>query len=113
MDHDHAAGAIAMRVRVLFSGPSVRGPTRVTDAVSAVEWTETNRLFEIAQLAFSAANFQLVTFVHHGNAGRVVTAILELAQAVDDQRHHLFVPYITNNSTHAASMFPAKAPGRK
>ena len=35
--YDHAAGAVAVRVSVLFGGPAVRGPTRVPDAVSAVE----------------------------------------------------------------------------
>jgi len=32
--------------------------------------------------------------------GRVVSAILELPQTVDDQRHNLFVPYVTYNSAH-------------
>src|ERR1700752_1739915 len=61
VDHDHAAGAVAMRMCVLFGGTPVSGPTRVTDAVSAVERTQTNRLFEIAQLAFSATNLELVS----------------------------------------------------
>src|SRR5690349_4058206 len=97
-----------MRVRVLFGGTPVRGPTRVTDAVSAIERAQADRLFEIAQFAFGAADLEIVIFVDHCNAGRVVTAILELAQAVDDQRHDLFVTYISNNSTHSVPGFPLK-----
>ena len=35
--HDDRAGAVAMRMRVLFGGPAVRRPARVADAVDAVE----------------------------------------------------------------------------
>src|ERR1700754_509115 len=101
MDDDDAAGAVAMRMCVLFGGTSVRGPTRVADSVSAVERTQTNRLFEIAQLSFSTANLELVTFIDDRDARRVVTAILELPQPVDNERHDLFVAYVTNDSTHA------------
>ena len=34
MDDDDLAGAVAVRVRVLFGGPAVRGPARVADAVA-------------------------------------------------------------------------------
>src|SRR5690349_19608163 len=106
MDHDDAAGAIAMRMRVLFGRTAVSGPTRVADAVRAVEWTEPNRLFEIAQFAFGATDLEIVLFVDYGDARRVVTAILEFAQPVDDERHDLFIANVTNNSTHASLITP-------
>ena len=37
VDDDDAAGAVAVRVRVLFGRPAVRGPARVADAVLAFE----------------------------------------------------------------------------
>ena len=37
VDDDDAAGAVAMRVRVLFGRPAVRGPARVAEAVHAGE----------------------------------------------------------------------------
>ena len=37
VDDDDAAGAVAVRVRVLFGRPAVRGPARVADAVHAVD----------------------------------------------------------------------------
>jgi hypothetical protein len=41
-----------------------------------------------------------MAFINHGNAGRVVTAILQLAQPVNDQGHDLLVSDVTDNSTH-------------
>ena len=58
-----------MRMRVLFGRTAVGGPTRVADAVSAVERTQTNRLFEIAQFSFGATNLEIVIFVDDGDAG--------------------------------------------
>ena len=101
MNDDDAARAVAMRMRVLFGRSAVSGPTRVADAVSAVERTETNRLFEIAQLTFRAKNLELVLFVDDGDTGGVVTAIFEFSQPIDNQRNDLFIAYVTNNSTHA------------
>jgi hypothetical protein len=67
-DND-TAGAIAMWVRVLFRGTPVRSPTRVADAVSAVERAETDRLFEVAKFAFGATNLEVVVFVDDRNTG--------------------------------------------
>src|SRR2546423_15232046 len=106
MDHDDATGAIAMRVCVLFSRTAVSGPTRVADAVSAVKWTQPDGLFEIAQFSFGAPNLELVVLIDHRDAGGVVAAIFEFAQSIDDERHHLFVAYVTNNSTHVLRLTP-------
>ena len=58
-----------MRVRVLFSRTTVRGPTCVADAVGAVERAETNRLFEVAQFSFGATDLEFVTFVDDRDTG--------------------------------------------
>jgi deferrochelatase/peroxidase EfeB len=34
------------------------------------------------------------------NAGGIIATVFKLAQAVDDQRHHLFVPDVSDYSTH-------------
>ena len=60
--------AIAMRVGVLFRRASMRGPTRVANAVSAVDRAEPNRFFEIAQFAFGATDLEFVTFVDDRDA---------------------------------------------
>ena len=56
VDDDDLAGAIAMGMSVFFRGAAVRGPARVADAVGAVERLQADDLFQIAQLAFGAAN---------------------------------------------------------
>ena len=42
VNYDHAAGAVTMRVRILFGRSSVRRPASVADAISSVEWLEAN-----------------------------------------------------------------------
>src|SRR5713101_3561960 len=91
-----------MRVRVLFRRAAVRGPTRVAHAVSAVEGLQPQRFFEVAQLAFGPADLQLVVFVNDSDTRRVVAAVFKLAQAVDNQRHYLFVSNVSDYSTHKA-----------
>jgi hypothetical protein len=98
--HDDATRTVAVRVRVLFGRSSVRRPARVADAVSTVERLEANRLFEITQLAFGATDSQLLIFVNDGDPGGVVTAVLELAQPVENDWDYLLVANITNNATH-------------
>ena len=52
---DDAAGAIAMRMRVLFRRSPVRRPAGVTDAVQTVDRLRANRTFEVDQLARRSA----------------------------------------------------------
>src|SRR5580700_3045151 len=57
--HDNdLAGAVAMRMGVLFGRTSVCGPAGVTDSVGAVERVEADDLFQIAQLSLGAAYLQ-------------------------------------------------------
>jgi type III secretory pathway component EscT len=44
----------------------------------------------------------LVVFVNDGNARRVVAALFKLAQAVDNQRHYLFLSDVSDYSTHVS-----------
>src|SRR5205085_6594737 len=79
---------------------SVCGPARVPDAVCAVERLQPDRFFQVAQFAFGAANVQMMRLIHDRDAGRVVTAILKFAQAINDDRHDLFIAHVTNDATH-------------
>ena len=58
VDYDNVAAAIAMRMRILFAGTAVRGPTGVANAIGAIERLVADDFFEVAQLAFGAANLQ-------------------------------------------------------
>jgi hypothetical protein len=72
----------------------------VSDPVVSVEWIQANALFEIAKFTFSTPQFEMMRIVDDGDPCRIVPAILELSEAVDDQRHDLFVPNVSDNSTH-------------
>ena len=100
MHDDYAAGAVAMRVSIFFGGTTVRGPTRVTDTVSAVERLLSQSLFEVAQFSCGATNFELMILVDNGDARRIIATVFKFAQAVDYQRHHLFVSHVSDYSTH-------------
>jgi hypothetical protein len=75
----------------------------MADTISAIERVVSQNLFEISELSFGAANLELVTLVYYGDARRIVATIFKLAQAVDDQRHHLFVSDVSDYSTHIVS----------
>src|SRR5262245_14196121 len=95
-----------MWMRVLFGWTSVCGPTRVTDAVGAVERVQTDSFFKVAEFSFCATDLEVVVFVDDRDAGGVVAAIFEFAQPINDERHDLLVSYVTNNSTHAPALTP-------
>ena len=100
--HDHdLAGAIAVGMRILFRGTAMGGPASVADAVSAVERLQADDLFQVAQLALGAAHLQASAVAGHGDAGRVVAAIFEAPQAVNDDRHNPLFPDVSNNPAHS------------
>ena len=56
--HDDVAGAVAMRMGVLFGGASMRRPAGMADAVIAIHRIQAQSVFEIAQFAGCAADAQ-------------------------------------------------------
>src|SRR5204863_8441143 len=97
---DDVPVAIAMRMGVLFGGAAVRGPACMADSVRAFERRLGDGLFQIAKFSRSAADFQLPGLRHNGDAGRIIAAVLELAQAFDDDRHDFLGPDIADYSAH-------------
>ena len=89
MDDDDLAGAVAMRMRVFFGGTAVRGPARMADAVRALHGRLPDDLFEIVQFARGAADLHLAVVSDHGDAGRVIAAIFQPPQAVEDEGNDL------------------------
>ncbi len=98
-DHD-LSGAVAVRVRVLLGRTSVRGPAGMSDAVGAIERLQPDDLFQIAQLAFGAAHLQTISVAGHCNAGGVIAAIFQAAQAINNDRHNPLVSDVPNNPAH-------------
>ena len=85
VDDDDAAGAVAVRVRVLLGRPAVRRPARVADAVLARRAARGDDVLEPRQLAGAAPQLDRAV-AHDRDARRVVAAILEPPQPVDENR---------------------------
>ena len=66
--NDDLAGAVAMRMSVFFRGTSVSCPASVANAVAAFERLQADGFFQVAQLAFGAADLQFVPIAGNGNS---------------------------------------------
>ena len=109
MDDDEGAGAVAVRVRVLFGGAAVGGPAGVADAEGAVDGVVGDDGLEVAQLAGGAAELQGALAIGagataDGDAGGVITAIFKTTEAFDNDRDDGFRTDVTNDSTHGMSV---------
>src|SRR5258708_24376498 len=97
--HDPSA-AVAMRVSVLFRGTSMRRPTGVSDTKRAIQGFYSDHFFQVAQLAFGAADLQAFAVAGDGDAGGVITSILQPPQAFDDYGYYVLLPHVSNNAAH-------------
>ena len=99
VDDDDAAGAVAMRMRVFLGRPAVGRPAGVADAVFPVERVAGEHLFETGELAGAAPQLDLAV-AHDGHPRRVVAAILEPPQPVDQNRKDLLLADIPDDPAH-------------
>src|SRR5216684_599709 len=97
------AGAVAMRMSILLRRTPVGSPAGVANAVAALEGLQPDNFFQIAQLAFGASNLQFVPVAGNSDSSRIITAVLEPAQALEDNRNHLLLADVANNATHMTS----------
>jgi len=102
VDDDNAAGAIAMRVRVFFGGTAVSSPAGVANAEGASRGCSRRTSSRFAQLARGTTHLE-ESGVGAANcdAGRIVAAIFEAAQAFDDDGDNLLTADVTHDSAHA------------
>src|ERR1700682_5417485 len=77
--HHDSARAVAMRMGVFFGEAAMRGPAGVSDAVRAIARLEADYFFQIAHLAFRAADLQTLAVSGPRDSRRVVAAILQLS----------------------------------
>ena len=108
VDDDDAAGAVAVGMGVLLGRAAVRGPARVADAVLAVERVGLDGVLEAGELPGAPAQVD-GALPHHRDAGRVVAAVLEPAQAVDEDRDDRLGPDVADDAAHEdlSSVSPA------
>ena len=87
------------RVGVALGRLAVRRPARVGDAVAAAERLARQLLDQAVELAFGAPGLETAV-LDHRDAGRVVAAVLEAPQSVDEQRNDLAGSDVADDSAH-------------
>src|SRR5690554_3102125 len=73
-----------MRMGVALGGFAVGGPAGVSDAQMAVDWVGFKGVFQFDDLADCAGAFYAVARGEDGDAGGVVAAVFEAAQAFNE-----------------------------
>ena len=97
MHHRHARGGV--RVGVALVGNAVRGPAGVADADAAGQRVGLQQRFQIGQLALGAA--ALDPAIHQGgDAGRVIAAIFQPTQSLDQRRGDLALANDADDAAH-------------
>ena len=97
MHHHHRTVAVLVRMGVLHRRSAMGGPTRVSDAISAVHRILADHLFQIAQFAGGTAYLERAC-LDHGETGRVVTAVLQPLQSFEQHGHHALVANVADDS---------------
>ncbi len=86
-------------MRVVFGRPAMRRPARVADADLAAERFALETVLERAQLAFGAPAAEHAV-LQRGDAGRVIAAIFEALERVDQLARDRPVPENSDDSAH-------------
>ena len=108
VDDDEGSGAVAVGVGVFFGGAAVGGPAGVADAVGAVDGVFGEDVGEVAELAGGSAELEGVAAAGDGDAGGVVSAVLEAGEAFHDDGDAGLRADVTDDSTHEKSVAPAR-----
>ena len=87
-------------MRVLFSGPSVRGPAGVADAVGAVQRVQPDGLFQVAKLTLGAAHIEPAIVGIDRQPGRIVAAILQPLQPFENDGRRPAISDVADDSAH-------------
>ncbi len=101
--HDNAAGTVAMGVGVFFRGPAMRGPTGVAYTEGAMQGILAQHLFQIGELAGRAPDFKHgAGRTADGDTRRIVAAVFEPPQPLNDDGDYLLGTNVTDDSAHTA-----------
>ena len=106
--HDgHAARGVGVRVGVGVGGGAVRGPAGVPDAEATLEAAR-QVVGEVTHPPGALGQPQRVlAAAEHGDPGRVVAAVLEPGEALEEQRRCLLGTDVPRDPTH---LFPFRSP---
>ncbi len=99
VDQRHAL-VTDMRMRVLLTRNSVRGPAGMRDAGHAADRILLQCTGQLGDLADLAYTFQQCIITLHRHTGRIITAVFQPAQAIDQHRDHVTRRYYTDYAAH-------------
>ena len=99
VDDDDLAGAVAVRMRVLFGRTAVGRPSCVTDAVVAGDRVRADHLFEVGELAGAPPQVDRAV-ADHRDARRVVAPVLEAPQSVDEDGNDVLRSDVADDAAH-------------
>ena len=102
--HDRDAIARDVRVGVTLARHAVGGPARVGDAKEACGRRLGERLAQPRDLAHGPEPREVTVALEHGDARRVVAAVLEPLQPVDQDRDHVPHRHRAYDSTHGVRL---------
>ncbi len=102
--YDEIALAVAVRVGVLFGRPAVSGPTGVADAEGAVHRVHPDRFFQVAEFALGAAYRQLFVITVDRKPGRIVAAVFQTLQPLQDNRDRTMRSDIADDAAHIPTL---------
>ncbi len=121
VDHHEVAGAISVRVGVLVVGAAMCRPAGVADAGATLCFERRHPTLQILQLAGGLAHEQLAGGRDDGDAGGVITTILNALQSPQQDRRRVLGANISYDATHsvgnvlsclaAERAFPRRSPG--
>ena len=97
---DHRHPLVHVRVGVALDRLAVRGPARVADAGMALQRVIGQAQLEVLQLALGAPAVQ-VAVLDSGHAGRIIAAILQPPQRLDEVARNGFLSKDANDPAHA------------
>src|SRR3982751_1854691 len=101
---DEHAPAGAMRMGVLLGWFAMGRPSRMADPGGPTEALFRQRLFQIDQLADTAADFDFSVMVNR-DAGRIVSAIFQALQAIQQNGNRVLITDVSDYPAHGAYPF--------
>jgi hypothetical protein len=100
VDHGDPARAVDLRMGVHVVRPAVRGPARMGEPDRRVGRAVRDGGAQVAQLAGALLDEEVALVVDEGDAGGVIAAVLEAAEALHEDRPGLPRPRVSDDSTH-------------
>jgi hypothetical protein len=72
----------------------------VAEAIDAIDRRKRDGFLELAKFPWGAAQLEVALIVDDGDARGIVAAVLEPAEAIDDQGHDFLGAYVSDYAAH-------------